>query len=60
MNSDGKNGFNARTPRGREARDAATDVFVKKAIADTRSQEIIKMARLRALRLAKEEADKAG
>ena len=60
MNDDGKNRFNSRTPRGREARDAATDLFVKKEIADTRSQEIAKMARVRALRLAKEEPGKAG
>ena len=59
MKSDKENRANARTPRGREARDAAIDLFVKKTIADTRSIEIAKMARLRALRLAKEAADKA-
>jgi hypothetical protein len=60
MNSDGKSHFSARSPRGREAREAATDLFVKKSLADTRSQEVAKMAKLRALRLAKEAAGEPG
>jgi hypothetical protein len=59
MTSENGNRASSRTPRGREARDAAIDLFVKKQNADTRSAEIAKMARLRALRLAKEADDKA-
>lgn len=47
-----------RTPKGREAREAAIGLFVKAKLDETRTTEAAKMARLRALRLAKEAADK--
>jgi hypothetical protein len=59
LKSENESRASARTPRGREARDAAIDLFVKTKLADTRRTEIAKMERLRALRLAKEAADKA-
>jgi hypothetical protein len=46
-----------RTPRGREAREAATGLFVKAKLDETRTIEADKMSRLRALRLAKEAAE---
>ncbi len=48
----------ARSAKGRDARDAALGVFVKAKIAETRANDAAKMARLRALRLAKEAEDK--
>jgi hypothetical protein len=42
-----------------EAREAATGLFVKAKINETRATEAAKRSRLRALRLAKEAADKA-
>jgi hypothetical protein len=42
-----------------EAREAATGLFVKAKLSETRATEAAKMSRLRALRLAKEAADKA-
>src|ERR1043165_2238126 len=47
-----------RSPKTREAREAATGLFVKAKISETRATEAAKMARLRALRLAKEAADR--
>ena len=47
----------ARSAKGRDARDAALGVFVKAKIAETRANDAAKMARLRALRLAKEAED---
>ena len=48
----------ARSAKGRDARDAALGIFVKAKIAETRANDSAKMARLRALRLAKEAEDK--
>jgi len=47
-----------RSPKSREAREAATGLFVKAKLSETRAREAAKMSRLRALRLAKEAADK--
>jgi hypothetical protein len=47
----------ARSAKGRDARDSALGAFVKAKIAETRAKDVAKIARLRALRLAKEAAD---
>jgi hypothetical protein len=53
-----ENRNSSRSPKGREARDAAIGLFVKATLSETRATEAAKMARLRALRLAKEVSDK--
>lgn len=53
-----QNSISNRSPKSREAREAATGLFVKAKINETRATEAAKMSRLRALRLAKEAADK--
>jgi hypothetical protein len=57
LRSEEKNRTSARSPKGREARDAALGLFVKAKLDETRATEAAKMSRLRALRLAKEAAD---
>jgi hypothetical protein len=59
LNPEKDNRPSSRSPKGREAREDATNLFVKAKIAETRKAETVKMARLRALRLAKEADDAA-
>ena len=49
-----RNIANTHTPRGREMKAAALDVQVKHDLAATRAKDSAKIARLKALRLAKE------
>jgi hypothetical protein len=58
LKSESENRNNARSSKGRDARDAALGVFVKAKLAETRATDAAKISRLRALRLAKEAADK--
>jgi len=58
LKSEDDNHSFSRTPKGREARETAINLFVKQKVTETRATEAAKMTRLRALRLAKEAADK--
>ena len=49
-----RNIANTHTPRGREMKAAALDVHVKGELADKHAKDSAKIARLKALRLAKE------
>ena len=59
MKHEDNNRAGTRSAKGRDARDAALNVFVKAKNAENRAAETAKMAKLRALRLAKEADDKA-
>ena len=58
LTAENENRNDSRTPKGREAREAAIGLFVKQKLTETRATEAAKMSRLRALRLAKEAGDK--
>jgi hypothetical protein len=49
-----RNIANTHTPRGRELKAAAVDVEVKRELATQRALDTAKIARLKALRLARE------